>query len=70
MFPENLDTESEKIANAFLAFAVPFPILLLGLWYSLNGDEFWAGIIAFSFCFLSALGYLLISDVKSGKLRK
>jgi len=64
---ENIDTESEKIANAFLIFSVPFPILLLGLWYSLNGDEFWAGIISFSTCFILAIGYVLISDFKNRK---
>lgn len=70
MSSENLDTESEKIANAFLIFAVPFPILLLGLWYSLNGDEFWAGIIAFCVCFILAVSYVWISDFKGRKTSK
>jgi len=48
--------ESEHIGSAMALFSVSFLFLVLVLWFILNGDGFWAGILAWS-------GSLILSSI-------
>ena len=65
MKDSKIEIEANKIANTFLISALPFPFLLLSLWYLLSEDHFWAGIISFSICFILVVSYFVFSNNRS-----